>query len=155
MTPLAAGTPFRAIYSHQIMNMHKTTGKPAATQTDKDTLTPKQQRAIAALLSERSIKDAAKAARVPERTLSRWLGDAAFANELRGAQLAMISTTIRRLTHITTQAIDTISDVMSNGANDSVKLRAADIALGRLFDLKQIADFEARIAALERRAEHE
>ncbi len=114
-------------------------------------LTGRQARAIAALLKEKDVSAAAKAAKVGERTLYRWLTeDAAFQRELQAAEGRAISGAVRRLADLTGTAVETLRGVMlATDAPLSAKVRAADIVLSRLLDLRQMVDFEARLADLE------
>lgn len=116
-------------------------------------LTPKQRRAIAALLAEPTIEGAAKNAGIGERTLHRWLDNGDFCAALNEAQARAIDTAITKLAGLTGKAVETLRAAMADqNASQSTKIRAADICLARLFDLKQLHDFEQRIAALEAQA---
>jgi len=113
-------------------------------------LTPKQQRAIQALLVERTVGEAARAADVNARTLHRWLADATFSDALRQATTQAVDATVRRLAQLSGQAVDVLQDAMSDqDATTGAKLRAADIALGRLLSMRELHDFEQRITQLE------
>jgi len=114
-------------------------------------LTPAQRRAIAALLTERDVKAAAKAAKIAERTLYRWVTESAtFQTELQAAERAAIDAAIRRLADLTGQAVDTLQEVMSNKeATPGARVQAANIALSRLLDLKELAELERRLTAIE------
>ncbi len=115
-----------------------------------DELTPAHRRAIAALLTERDIRSAAKAAGVGERTLYTWLDDSAFRRELKAAESQAIDQAVRRLSELSGTAIDTLKAAMKNRrAATSARVRAADIVLSRLLNLKELHDLESRIAALE------
>jgi hypothetical protein len=58
----------------------------AAGETDSSALTPKQQRAVRALLEHKSVGEAASSIGVGERTLFRWLTDPAFKLALSAAE---------------------------------------------------------------------
>ena len=117
------------------------------------TLSPKQRKAIAALLSERDVKSAAEAAGVALRTMFRWMDDPDFQAELKAAESAAISSAIRRLAHLSGTAVNTLQEIMESekdlppGAR--VKGAAANIVLSRLIPLKELADLESRLAAVE------
>jgi phage terminase small subunit len=114
------------------------------------TLTNRQRKAIAALMSSRNVAAAAQAAGVGLRTLHRWLDDPAFVAELQAAERQAIDGAIRQLADLSGLAVDTLRSAMNDaGAAHAVKIRAADIALARLIPLKELADLEQRIAALE------
>lgn len=113
-------------------------------------LTPKQQRAIAALLTARDVADAAQAAGVGYRTLRGWLKQPAFVAELDEAQRQALSATIRRLTSLSMGATVVLARVMAdNEATPAARIRAADIVLSRLMSLKELIDVEQRLAAVE------
>lgn len=117
-------------------------------------LTPRQRRAIEALLTARNVTDAAQAAGISRRTLTGWLTLSTFQAALKQAQGEVIGATVRRLADVTGLAVDTLQNVMgSSNAEDRDKVRAANIALSRLPELLQIHDFEERLARLEAAAQ--
>lgn len=120
-----------------------------------DRLTTRQQGAIRALLdpSTPTIATAAKAAGVSQETLYRWMReDAAFTAALSDAQGAAIDGAVRQLTALAERAILVVHSVLvDRNASDSARLRAATIALEMLLRLKDAADFETRLRALEAR----
>lgn len=111
---------------------------------------PRRAQAVAALLREKDVSTAAQAAGVGERTLYRWLADADFQRELKAAEGMAISAAVRRLADLTGTAVETLRGVMeAKDAPLSAKVRAADIVLSRLLDLRQMVDFEAQLAAIQ------
>lgn len=56
------------------------------------TLSTKQQKGIAVLMEERTVRDAAKRVRISERELYRWLQEPAFQQELKRAGQEAIDT---------------------------------------------------------------
>jgi hypothetical protein len=82
-----------------------------ATNGNPEKLTPRQRRAIAALLSSRDVKAAALAAKVGARTLYRWLDDQSFRNALSAAESEAIDTATRRLIGLEDSAVDAFTDV--------------------------------------------
>jgi phage terminase small subunit len=113
-------------------------------------VTPKQHRAINALLTEPTITAAALAAKVGLRTLMRWLDNPAFLAALRRAQQAALNGAIRRLAHASGEAVTVLVDGMHEDAVQT-RIRAADLVLGRLPALAQLHDLEERVAKLEDR----
>lgn len=120
-----------------------------------DRLSTKQMQAIRALLDPATptLKTAAQAAGVGEGTLYRWMReDAAFTAALSDAQGAAIDNAVRQLTALSERAILVIHRVLiDSNASDSARLRAATVALEMLLRLKDAADFEKRLQALEAR----
>ncbi|MBM4425001.1 MAG: hypothetical protein FJ030_16740 [Chloroflexi bacterium] len=113
-------------------------------------LTARKARAIASLLKETDVSSAAKAAGIGERTLHRWLRDADFQRELKAAEGRAIDTAVRRLADLTGTAVEKLRDAMTaKDAPLSAQVRAADIVLSRLLELRQLSDFESRLAAIE------
>jgi hypothetical protein len=116
-------------------------------------ISAKQQRAIAALMTEPTIDAAAKTAGVHRATMFRWLNDATFCAELRRSADDAIAATVRRLTTLSASAVDVMRDAMGNDMPIGVRLRAADTVLARLFSLRELHDLADRVTALEERHE--
>lgn len=115
-------------------------------------LSAKKQRAVQAVLTARTLAEAAAAAGVTARTLTRWLNDSAFCDALAEAQRAAIAATIRRLAGATGEAVTTLQAIMANKeAPDGARVRAADVVLSRLMTLTELHDLEARLADVERK----
>ena len=79
-----------------------------------------------ALLSERSIGQAAAKAEINERTLRRWLSDDdAFKAEYAAARQATFQAGIGRVQALTARAVDTLEDLLDAEKYPSVRLGAA------------------------------
>ena len=117
--------------------------------TENSRLTPKQRRAIAALLSCPTIVEAAQLAECGERTLYTWLDDPAFRTELRAAEDAVVDTAVRALATAGGKAVSALADLVENG-NAPVRLKAADAILNHLLKLRELRNLEGRITELER-----
>lgn len=118
--------------------------------TNNGTLSTKQQRAIAALLSERDVRAAARAANVGERTLWRWLGDETFRAELTRQEGAIIDQVTRGLLSMQGAAIAAFDKVLKDPkAGEANKLRAAEGVLDYLLKLRELNNLETRIRKLE------
>jgi hypothetical protein len=122
----------------------------ATNGNESDELTPRQRRTIAALLSSRSVPDAAQAAHVGARTLYRWLTEPKFRAALVDAEGGAIDQATRRLIGMQDGAIDLLADVMQDmKVNTAVRLRAAQNVLDYLLKLRELRNVEGRLAALE------
>jgi hypothetical protein len=85
-----------------------------------------RERAIVALLSERSIGLAAARCRVNEKTLRRWLAeDAEFQAEYKAARCDAFNAGINRIQALTTKAVDTLDELLDATKYPSVRLGAA------------------------------
>jgi hypothetical protein len=90
-----------------------------------DTLTPTQKRGIAALLSERDVRSAAKATGIAERTLWRWMDDPTFRAELTRQEGAIIDQTTRGLLGMQDKALAAVLDVFTL-AEEQARVNIAD-----------------------------
>jgi hypothetical protein len=111
----------------------------------------KQQRAILALLTSRSVEEAAGASNIPVRTLYRWLKEPAFDAAYREAKRAAFSQAIARLHQMAGAAASTLGKVMVDPKTPpSTKVRAADSILNHTGKAIELENIEARVVALER-----
>ncbi|MBI1795178.1 MAG: helix-turn-helix domain-containing protein [Chloroflexi bacterium] len=109
----------------------------------------KQQKAIAALLSERTAKDAAKKAGIGERTLYNWLNEPAFRAALRTAENEILETATRRLSAGQSHALDALETLMQKAKHESTRHAAAVSWLTMFLKYHDIHDIEERLTALE------
>jgi phage terminase small subunit len=113
-------------------------------------LSPRQQRAVVALLSTGEVKAAAAEAGITRETLHRWLRDPVFLAAVREAEAEALDELSRLLVRLGRTAVGTIARAMSDPATPAAtKVRAADVALSRLLQLRELAQLEARVQALE------
>lgn len=114
-------------------------------------LKPKQEEAIIALLSNRTVEDAARAVKITPRTLYRWLNEPCFAAAYRQACRTALGQSTARLQQISSAAVSVLARVMTDAATPAaVKVRAADSVLHHAAKASEIEDLEARVAELER-----
>ena len=114
----------------------------------------KKEAAILALLTSRSVEDAARAADVPVRTLYRWLKEPEFDTEYRRAKRAAFGQAVSRLQQGTGAAAAVMLKLMADTATPaSTRLRAADCVFGHAKSAIEMEEIEARVAALEQAAE--
>ena len=118
------------------------------------TLTPSQTRAIAALLREPSTEAAAEATGVARSTIYRWLKEPDFRLALRQAEADAVAGASRYLAGLSSEALGVVIEVWRNQANPAmVRLRAATAWLEQMLRVRDAAQLEERIAALERLVE--
>ena len=85
-----------------------------------------RERAVLALLSEKTVTDAAGKAQVDESTLRRWLSeDEAFQAEYATARQTVFQTGIHRVQALTAKAVDTLEELLDAKINPNVRLGAA------------------------------
>jgi transposase-like protein len=114
----------------------------------------KQEEAIAALLTQRNIEEAARAAGIGARTLLRWLKLPEFQAAYRQARREAFGQAVARLQQGTSAAATTLLKIMIDaGTPASVRVRAADSIFNHAAKAIEIEDIEARLSELERAAE--
>jgi hypothetical protein len=113
----------------------------------------KKEEAIAALLSQRNVEEAARVAGVGTNTLFRWLKMPEFQAAFREARWAAFSQSIARLQQASSAAVSTLLKVMVDAnAPAASRVRAADCVLDHASRAIEIEDIEARVSELERAA---
>ena len=102
-----------------------------------------------------SKKEAARTARVHERTLHRWLKDPDFDAAYRQARRTVFSQSMARLQQMSNSAVTTLGIVMlDSNAPPASRLRAADAILthaGKSVEQEHLEDLHGRITEVERR----
>ena len=110
----------------------------------------KKEEAIAALLTQRNIEEAAKVAGIGANTLLRWLKVPEFQTAYREARRAAFGQAIARLQQGTSAAATTLLKLLiDQNTPASVKARVADSIFNHASKAIEIEDIEARVAALE------
>jgi transposase-like protein len=114
----------------------------------------KQEEVIAALLTQRNVEEAARAAGVGTRTLLRWMKLPEFDKAYREARRTAFGQAVARLQQGTAAAATTLLKTMIEpGTPASVRVRAAEAVFNHAAKAIEIEDIEARLAELERAAE--
>jgi transposase-like protein len=113
----------------------------------------KRDAAIDALISQKSVEDAARIAGISASTLSRWMKLPEFEAAYREARRASLSHANARLQQATGAAAMTVLKLMVDAsAPPAVRLRAAECVLDRAAEALETEDLEVRVTALERAA---
>jgi putative insertion element HTH domain-containing protein len=111
----------------------------------------KKEEAIAALLAQRSIDEAAKVAGIGTQTMYRWLKIPEFQAAYQEARRVAFSQTNARLQQAASAAVSTLLKIMVDvKAPASARVRAADLILERAKQAMESEDIEVRLAKLER-----
>ena len=112
----------------------------------------KMEDAIAALLTQRNVDEAARAAGIGTRTLLRWLQLPEFQKAFRDARRAAFSQSIARLQQGASAAATTLLKTMIDpNTPASVRIRAAECVMNHAMKAIEIEDIEARVRSEERR----
>ena len=109
----------------------------------------KKEEAIAALLTQRNIEEAARTAGIGTQTLLRLLKVPEFEIAYREARRAAFGQSIARLQQASSAAVSTLLKVMIDpNSPASTRVRAADSILDHAAKAIEIEDIEVRVAQL-------
>ncbi len=110
----------------------------------------KKDEAVTALLTNRTLEEAARAVGISTNALLRWQQDPEFDAALRKARRAAYGQSRARLQQASTAAVSTVLKIMVDpGSPASVRLRAADLVLTHTAKAVEIEDIDVRVALLE------
>ena len=111
----------------------------------------KKEEAIAALLTQRNIEEAARAIGITSNTLLNWMKVPEFEAAYREARREAFDQSIARLQQGTSAAATTLLKTMIDpNTPASVKVRAAEAIFNHAAKAIEIEDIEARVSELER-----
>ncbi len=111
-------------------------------------LTPKQETAIAALLSTSTIKDAAEACGLTTVTLWRWFQLPEFAAAWRAARRQVVENAITQLQTAASEAVETLKRNLTC-RNEAVEVRAASLIIEQAVKGVELVDLQERVERLE------
>jgi len=116
-----------------------------------ENLTPKQRKAIEALLTCGNVSSAALAAGVSRETIYRWAKKDCFLEALRAGSRQALDDLSRLLLALGETAIATLKIAMEDDSIPAAtKVRAADVVFSRLLQFRELVSLEERIDKLER-----
>lgn len=105
---------------------------------------------LTALASGQTVRDAAQAAGIGERTAHRRTADPAFRQLVASARASMIGQALGRLADGMTAAADKLRQLLE-AESESVSLGAARLILELTVRLRESVELEERLTALEQR----
>jgi putative insertion element HTH domain-containing protein len=115
----------------------------------------KQEDAIAALLTQRNIEEAARVAGIGTRTLLRWLKLPEFQAAYRQARREAFGQSIARLQQGASAAATTLLKTMIDpNTPASVRVRAAECVMNQGTKSIVLEDIQARLEAVEQKAQN-
>ena len=104
---------------------------------------------VAALAAGRTIRDAAREAGVSERTARRRAGDPAFAAAVRGLRDRTLRDTAAALAAQAGATVRALAALRDNADSEAVRLGACRALLEATLKVREAADLEERVSALE------
>ena len=108
-------------------------------------LSGRQTSAILALLTTKTLADAAKKAGVGESTLREWMAQPAFAAKLRTARGEVIDRTVTALVRVSLQAVAELERNLDPKKPPEVQVRAAKALLDQLVKVVALADLQSQV----------
>ena len=119
--------------------------------TEEPNLSGAQQRAIPALLANRTLVDAARESRVSERSIRRWLvHDLDFQREYNRARRQIVHHAVTRLQRLTTKATDSLERMLDDQGPPTVaRVGAVRIAFDYAYRGIENEDLGIRLEAVE------
>lgn len=115
--------------------------------------TIRQDAAIAALVSNPTVREASKASGIPERTLWRYLGQEDFSKRLDEERSKLVSDATDRLKSKLAAATSAIAEVMEDqDAPPQTRVNAAKVILEFSLKYSEMSDIIHRLDELERQA---
>jgi len=115
------------------------------------TVSGKRSRAAMLLAAGRSVRAAARAIGVAERTLHRWRSEPPFAEHVRDLQAELLRRAVGRLSSSMPVAAMKLRKLLASDS-EKVQLAAASKLLENGLKLREQLDLAERVQALERRA---
>ena len=122
---------------------------PEVAESDR-ILTAAQERALSALLSERTIQGASEASGVPYRTITRWMQQEAFSREYRARLDALVDDAASSLKKSLTGAVEVLREIAENAeAPPNSRISAARTLLDSGLRYIETLDIIQRLEAVE------
>ena len=113
-------------------------------------LTPRQRRAIETLTAGGQVTEAAEVAKVARKTVHAWLKRDDFRAALAEAETEKLAALSRALGKLAERAADTLGELLDDPTTTpTVRVRAFDVVMGRLLQLRELVTLSERVAALE------
>jgi len=120
-------------------------------QAQLTSLTNAQRRAIPALLSSNTLIEAARQARVGERTLRRWVTENPdFQREFNRARREVVNHSVTRLQRLTTKAADCLEHMLDDQTTPaSARVSVVKTVFDYAFKGIEVEDFMVRLAVID------
>ena len=113
-------------------------------------LAPKEETAIQALISNRTLKDAAAAAGISDTTLWRWLRKPHFRKAYLDARRRIVQQSVARFQQLTSDAPGVLHSIMiDESQNGATRIAAAKMIVGSALKGVELEDYGERVDEIE------
>jgi hypothetical protein len=116
-------------------------------------LTPRQEKAIIALIQHPSTEQAATVAGVNARTVRRWLTEPAFVAAYLEARRQVFDEGLKRLEIALPKAVAILTDAMENSTDQARRLRAANHLLRYALKAHELLDLGRQLSEIQEQLE--
>ena len=113
-------------------------------------LTPKQERALFALVKTGSPSQAAAIAGVAEGSIHRWMQQPEFISQYRAARRNIVDGTVSQIQTDSREAASILLSIAKNSMNDAARVSACRAIIGQAIDAVTLVDLQERVDELER-----
>ena len=115
-----------------------------------EVLTTKQLKAIPIILAARTYEEGCKAAEVNKTTFYAWMQNETFKAEFERQRTELVDTAFSQIAQNIERAVSTLVGLL-DATDDRLRQLAANDVIGHFLKHRELAEFEERIAAIERR----
>lgn len=112
-------------------------------------LNARQKKAILHLLAAKTVKEAAREAKIRLAALYKWMKCPVFRTELERLRSEIVSDTVAQLKVYSLQAVGVLADLMNSSESKQIKRGCATDILENTRSFIQLRDLEVRLAAIE------
>ena len=114
-------------------------------------LSPRKRAFVRAMLTEKDVRAAALAAGIAEKTGYRWIRLPPIQAAITEAESAALTEVARGLLRLADAAVETLKDAMATTSpiTVSARVRAADLVLSRLLQLREQVELSKGMASIE------
>jgi hypothetical protein len=116
-------------------------------------LKARQQAAVGAILSSRTLAEASANSGVSTATLKRWQAQPAFREALEQGSRDLLSSAITHMLRASSRAAETLVSLLES-EQEGIRLRAALGLFDRVTEMVAYLDLEARLQSVEEQLKH-
>lgn len=116
---------------------------------DNGALGARKTKGLTAILTAKNVTEAGDLSGIPPRTLYRWMGEPDFQQALTRAEGEVLDGAVRRLTALSSKAVQVLADCLEDEVPPYVRLKSAASVLDYVLRLRELRGLENRLQDLE------